>query len=345
MFQWLFAVACLAAASAHVPTAARAQEAVSSTPAADAWVRAFTKREHDFGRVHAGDRVRHAFPLTNSGPHPLAIASVRASCSCVELGDWPERLAPGESGSIPVLLHTANYFGPVQETLTVTGTDPAHPPVTLRLRADAWRPIEVQPASVVFEWFPQDPGDSLGTVRILNRGEAPLELSPPTSRQPGLAADLIPVVPGREFELRVRRVPPFQRGNLYGSLTLQTSLDSMPVLEVPVHSLVAAAVSVTPRSLVFPADLHAGASRSLVVRHNGDGLLRLKTPPPPVPGSRVMIDEFIPGKKFRVTVEIPPGTAGSIPGGSVLMLETDHPTLPKLQVPIRDDVTGKPDPR
>lgn len=323
----------------------RAQDAppgeAPGLPSATAWTLAFPKREHDFGRIPAGDRVRHVFPITNAGPEPLAIAAIQASCSCVELGDWTAQLAPGATGAIPVLFHTANYSGPVMETLTVVGADPSAHPVTLSLRADAWRPIEVQPASATFEWYPNDPEASVGTVRLINRGEIPLELSTPVSRHPGLSGELIPVIPGHEFELRVRRVPPLQKGHLYGSLTLRTSLDSMPLLEVPVHSLAPAAVSTTPRSLVFPAGLAADASRAVVVRFNGEGTLRLRQPVPPLPGARVVLKEIVPGKKFLVTVDLPAGLAGAVPQGTTLILEPDPPQPPKLQIPLRNETPAE----
>ncbi|MBX3733495.1 MAG: DUF1573 domain-containing protein [Verrucomicrobiae bacterium] len=196
----------------------------------------------DFGRVRAGTRMLHEFRVTNQGNETVEITAVETSCACLAPGVWPAKLKPGESATLPVELHTEPYSGAVAEHLTVrTRVGPGDGAVlTLDVRAVVWRPLEATPASAVFEARPDAPESATCTIRIVNQLSEPVELKAPESSHRGIEATLRSVVPGREYELIVRAVPPMGRGNVFGRVSMATSSPEMPVLEIPVHALVPA---------------------------------------------------------------------------------------------------------
>lgn len=298
----------------------------------------FPQREHDFGRVRGGELVRYSFPYTNAGAVVVDIAEVHPSCSCVVLGASPSRIPPGEAGGIPFEFHTGNYSGPVTETISVRfpGDDLAPPPVILKVKADIWRPIDLRPAAAVFEYFPDDPGASVFTVRIVNQTAEPLELFPPTSSHPALTAALSPVVPGREFDLTVQVTPPAKPANVVGTITMKTSLASMPRLEVPVHALVPAPVSLSPHTLRLPGGPIASAeSRTVEIRNHGPNPLVLETPSGNLKGASVTLRETVPGRRFTLVVDLAAGFTSRGDGKEEITVKSNHPQYPVIRIPVR----------
>lgn len=295
----------------------------------------FSETEHDFGRVRGGELLPNAFTFTNTGPGAIEIDLVQTSCSCVELGRWPTRIGPGEVGAIPFQFHTVSYSGQVTETITVTGKGPEPVSVVLRLKADVWRPIEVRPAAAVFEYYPDDAARSALTVRIVSQIDEPLELAAPTSSHPALTAEVVPVVPGREFDLTVHVIPPPKLANIVGKLTMKTSSDAMPLLEVPVHVLAPAPVSLSPRTLRVPAGpLSASASQSVEIRGYAPDSLLLEAPVVNLTGASATLSEIKPGRHFILTVTLAPGFVFPAEGKAEVTLKSNHPQYPLVRIPL-----------
>ncbi len=63
----------------------------------------FEEMEFDFGKIAQGSTMSHSFKFVNTGKSPLIIHSVKASCGCTVLKNWPKKpVLSGESGEIPV---------------------------------------------------------------------------------------------------------------------------------------------------------------------------------------------------------------------------------------------------
>lgn len=193
---------------------------------------------HDFGRVRGGTRPTHEFVLANPGAEPVELVTVKSSCGCLEVEqNWPRRLEPGVSGVIRVTLDSANYQGIVTEQVTLTSADSNQPPVTLRIAANVWWPVEVTPRSATFEFGADSGTNAHRVLRIVSREATPLTLGVPETSTRSLAATLKTNVPGKEYELTVRALPPLPRGNLFGRVRLPTSSTNAPRLEIPVFAL------------------------------------------------------------------------------------------------------------
>src|SRR5881394_3212907 len=80
----------------------------------------FATPTYNFGKVNAGELVRHDFVFTNTGGALLEITDVRPGCGCTTAGTWDKRVEPGKTGKIPLQFNPANFSGPVTKGATVT---------------------------------------------------------------------------------------------------------------------------------------------------------------------------------------------------------------------------------
>jgi len=83
----------------------------------------FGERQHDFGPVPRGAKVRHPFVLTNNTATPIAILGLRVSCGCTSGKASVASVPPGQSGVIEAEMDTRNFVGRKATTLYVTVHD------------------------------------------------------------------------------------------------------------------------------------------------------------------------------------------------------------------------------
>lgn len=73
----------------------------------------------DFGEVVTRTEVVDTIWLSNPGPVPFAVETIRASCGCTAV-DWPAApLNPGDTVAIPVAFRCTRGAGPVRRHLDV----------------------------------------------------------------------------------------------------------------------------------------------------------------------------------------------------------------------------------
>ena len=63
---------------------------------------------YDFGKVSAGELVKHDFVFTNLGKATLEIFDVQPGCGCTTAGTWTRKVKPGQRGVIPMEFNSAN---------------------------------------------------------------------------------------------------------------------------------------------------------------------------------------------------------------------------------------------
>jgi hypothetical protein len=290
---------------------------------------------HDFGQVTGGEVARHEFVFTNVGDGVLEVREVRSSCGCTTAGTWSRQVEPGQSGSIPIELHTEDVSGLLEKPLTVVCNDPFQPEVTLLVRCTVWRPIEVLPSAAVFKVFPDAVTNAFATVRIVNNLESPLVLSAPESNHRALAADLSTNRAGSEFQLIIRAVPPVAPGNVFGRITLRTSAPEVPRLEIPVFALIQEAVSATPSQITLPAGpLPLGLTQVVLMRGAWTNAFKVSAPAVNAAGVGVELKETEAGRCFTVTLTFPTGFALAATQQVVLRAASNHPQFPIVSVPV-----------
>src|SRR5262249_28300211 len=110
----------------------------------------FAETEYHFAKVQSGELVKHEFVFTNTGNATLEISAVQPGCGCTTAGAWDKRVEPGKTGVVPLQFNSANFGGDISKQATVVCNDPKNPRVTLQLKGNVWKALDITPPMVVF---------------------------------------------------------------------------------------------------------------------------------------------------------------------------------------------------
>ncbi len=80
----------------------------------------FAERQHDFGPVPRGAKVRHKFVLANNTGIPITILNLRVSCGCTSGTASDSVIPPGKTGFVEAQMDTRNFVGRKATTLYVS---------------------------------------------------------------------------------------------------------------------------------------------------------------------------------------------------------------------------------
>lgn len=333
--EWIFATLWAATCLAQVPSPAPGADAnVANGPMSIPRIR-FATPIYDFGPVVSGAVVRHDFVFTNMGQAVLEISGVHASCGCTTAGEWTRRVAPGQTGIIPIQLNTAGFQGMVLKHVTITCNDPEQPTVTLQVRANIWTPIELNPRYAVLHANAERLDQARAIVTVMNREQTPLRLETPQSNSPHIRAEVVERVAGREYELVILPTELAPLGNVQGVITVPTSSTNVPQLNVTVLMLMQPVVSVAPPLIqLAPGPLPAPQTVAVAVMNSGTNRLHLSDVTVNDTNVVVEVQETNPGQYFNILLHFPAGF--ELAPGQFLTLSghTSHPNHPQFRVPI-----------
>ena len=295
----------------------------------------FANDVFNFGKVSSGEVVRHDFVFTNVGNATLEIKDVRPGCGCTTAGTWDKQVEPGKTGTIPLQFNSASFGGAVTKSATVTCNDPAKSKVVLQFTGTVWKPIEVTPATTVFNVSDESETNVTKVVRIVNNLEEPLKLSDLKCTNQVFRAELKTVRPDKEFELHITAVPPFPGTSIRAPVTLKTSSEKMPTISVTAYLAVQPAVAVMPNQISLPAGPLAKAmSPAVKIRSYGTNSLVLSEASANIPEAEVRLEETQPGRLFNLAVSFPAGFQIQPDQKVEVTLKSNHPKFPLIKVPV-----------
>ena len=212
----------------------------------------FATQVFDFGKVSAGELVRHDFVFTNTGRALLEITDVRPGCGCTTAGTWDRRIEPGKTGVIPLQFNSASFDGQVTKSASVTCNDPGKSNLVLQITGTVWKPIELTPAMAIFKVSEDLQTNETKIVRIVSHLDDPITLSDLQCTNQAFQAELKTVKPGKEFELHITAVTPFTARSINTLVSLKTSSPRMPIINVGAYLVVEQAVLVMPNQITPP---------------------------------------------------------------------------------------------
>jgi hypothetical protein len=294
----------------------------------------FSTPVYDFGRIQAGELVKHTFMFTNNGDQPLELSNVQPSCGCTTAGEWSRKVMNGQTGLVPIQFNSSHFNGDVFKTISVSSNDRQKPVVVLQLKGKIWKPLELVPPYTVVNVVP-DASSASAVVRILNNTEEPLTLSTPEISTKSFNAMLTTVKPGKEFQLSLASVGELNSGSIQGKVLFKTSWTNNPTLEVPFWVNVQPALSIIPPHIMLPrAPFNAKAPAAVTIQNNSTNALTLSDPVVNVPGVGVEIKEVQPGKMYRALLTFPEGF--EIPAGqqAMLTMKSSIARMPEIRVPV-----------
>ena len=183
----------------------------------------------------------------------LDITAVQPSCGCTTAGPSDRHVAPGKTGSIPLEFNSGGWDGQVAKNAAISCNDPTQPNLTLILKGICWLPITASPVLLNFTVAPDSLTNDTRVVKILNRLDEPLTLSDLQSTNPAFKAEFKTVKEGKEFELLVTAIPPFNSSKVWSPIIFKTSSPRMPEITVNCYGYVLPALAVSPSQITLPA--------------------------------------------------------------------------------------------
>jgi hypothetical protein len=295
----------------------------------------FSEVLYDFGKVDSGELVKHSYFFTNTGNQALEVSEVRPGCGCTTTGAWDKHVEPGKTGTIPIQFNSFNYDGQVQKTVTVTCNDPDRTNVILQLKGNVWKPITVAPVFVMFNPGPDSVSNETRVVKIVNNLEEGLTLSNPECTNDAFKAELKTVREGKEFQLLVTAVAPFQTGSAWAPISLKASSTKTPTITVNCYVNVQPALAAVPAQIVLPpGPLTNAPIYSISIHNNTTNSMSLSEPAINVEGAELKLSEVQAGHVFKLTASFPTGFK-SPPGKAMeVSIKTNNPKYPFIKLPI-----------
>jgi hypothetical protein len=139
------------------------------------------------------------FPFVNSGSAPVDIVKITTSCGCTVASTQTMHIAPGQSGEVTAVYEVANHAGQQKKTVAVTTSDQPAPTI-LTLVIQIPELLRIQPEFVIWQ-HNEDKSPKILTVDVLP--DTSLDALTVRSSNPALAVELTPVIPGRQYQIRV----------------------------------------------------------------------------------------------------------------------------------------------
>lgn len=297
---------------------------------------------HDFGTVVQGERVEHAFALPNEGEGELVIAAVTSWIGSVTGVD--SVIPPGGSGRIALALETDRAKGPVRGQIRVEfGGDRGGETETFELRGRVVLPLELVPQERVY-FFTVVGEAPEKDVELINHLDQPLEITGVVSDNPLFRVRSSMVERGRRFRFTVALDSTAPVGRHDATLTVSTSSEAYPSLEILGRAWVKDIVSTSVAEVSFSRvefealDIKTASQRTIrVERHRGSGfrVLRATTD---LPFLDTEIEAEEKDQSFLVVLRIMPDEVGRGAFTGTLTIETNDPDFPTLELPIKGEI-------
>jgi hypothetical protein len=160
----------------------------------------FEKPQAKLGVVKAVGAVEHRFPFVVKGAQQAKIVDIRPSCGCVRVSLPKTKFAPGEAGTIPLVIHVASQAeGKKRFELTLVVRDPSERTIVLTAEADLQSEVKVEPSNLVVQLH--DGQTSTHRIVVRDRRPRPLKIIEAAVSNPNMKAKLAP--PGVDKHERV----------------------------------------------------------------------------------------------------------------------------------------------
>lgn len=300
------------------------------------------RTEIDFGQISGDGPVHQEVRISNLGAAPLRIQRVELTPP-LRLIDMRAQVAAGDTVTLRVVLHPAELVGRYTGRVIARTNDPVAPEIVLTVVADVVRPIVLLPHAEFFLLGVR--GERAETsIEIVNNESGPLELETPQHSTVHFTSRLQPVERGRRYRLSIALRSDGPVGRLRENITVATSSKVVPVLTIPVHTLLRERVYTFPDSVDLGAlPLSAIAADPGMLRRNAQVLMIYQSggadfrvsATSDIPGISIHAERGQGGDRHQLTIQLDPlhATATRDIRGHVF-IETNDAEFPRLRVPV-----------
>lgn len=152
-------------------------------------------------KVHPTQRTAAAeFRFSNTGPTPVRIVTVDASCGCLEPKVEKKSIASGEQGTLVIIFDLNNRYGPQEKTVLVRTDDGKK--TTLSIKTDIPKSYTVAP--MLMKWA-ADNRQPVKTAKLTNKNPFPIQLLSVASSNEKISPELKVIRAGFEYEVIIPR--------------------------------------------------------------------------------------------------------------------------------------------
>jgi hypothetical protein len=302
----------------------------------------------DMGKVAQGDVLNVDFAIVNEGDETLEIKAVRPTCGCT-VADFDREIAPGKTGYIKAKLETRDFTGPISKSILVMTNDPQDPTTTLVIKTNVHPYVQVLPRPLVrFNAVQHEPMEQKITV-VADEEVKDFKVTGVKSSVPFLLASVQPVAADqllagkspRQYEvaLTMEEKPPV--GPVNAVLEIETNHPKAKMVPVKVFGVVRALLHVTPSQVQFGSvEAKKRPGRNVIVVNNRTGGVKVNVTGAAVddPAFDTEVVTIEQGRRYQVTVTVNPD-ANAGPRDATLTLETTDSEFPKLEVPVRANIS------
>ncbi len=128
---------------------------------AQEWVNAiFPERNHEFGTVAKGSKLRYSFKVVNVTDKELHISGYKTKCGCTDVKIGADTVPPGTQTTIEATLDTTNFSGPKPSGLTLVIDRPSPAEVELNMNCFIRADVTLQPGQFDFGTVKRTDGPS-----------------------------------------------------------------------------------------------------------------------------------------------------------------------------------------
>jgi hypothetical protein len=297
----------------------------------------------DLGEIIAGETVETEFPYSNGGAAPLTIDKITASCGCLT-SHYTRTLAPGEEGKLRVkLISSTLWEGPVTKLIELFSNDPNAPVVKLQITARARPLFRITPSNPYTTAFKR--GEVVSQVfEIVPMAPAAARITRVASDGPGVEARLLPSA-GSDGSDTVRvavviqsrmEEPDFSR-----SVLVSTTHPRVPTFRLIINGVAGESLTVSPPFLYLGTlNREAGTEAPrLVAVYKRRSPLRVLDARADTAALHVEIRPPVADNQCEIAVRYQGGWSPGAKTGKI-MITTDDPISPKIEVPYQATVTG-----
>lgn len=265
------------------------------------------------------------------------------------MADFDKVIPPGQEGEINVKIYGHKIFpGHFRKGYTVTTNDPENEKVVLNVSGDVTKVFDVSSDIAVVGFSDEDMKKEVILTNLLDR---PVHLtgyrwSDVKWNTPGVedkvGVELRTIERGRKYGLKVWNKEKLGPGHYISDLFLETDFEEMGEKKLLVRFTVTPDVEVHPRSVIMREMMvEEGTSKSFekkitIIAARADSLKILKIEPDR-DDITTSIQEIVPGKSFRCTVQVRPTSKTARYVGN-LNIFTNYPGYEVLQVSISGTV-------
>lgn len=301
--------------------------------------------EFDFGEVWQGFPAEREFTVKNVGEGPATL-KVTTSCGCTPATQPKSPLEPGETTTF-VVRYTTHHAGPVAgKTATLTSNDPSQPTVVIPVKGTVKPIFAMTPADRVM--FNEAEVESVlsQTLRLENKYGSPLKLKLKEGQDFGrYEVQFKEIEEGMVYELTATTKPPLQMGFNGANIVLETPLEKVPTITIPVMANVQPPVVVIPPRLFVMPNRPQALEQTIRVQYRVDKPVQItgvNVSPDTIQYEMQPIDAPQPNSRlaaYSIRIKLP--AYEELPDGAKIEIVTDspQPEFQKISVPVVKQVS------